>query len=101
MTKQSSAVFTALATLGLLLAGGDRGAAAANPGVASAAPAEFSAQAQPRPRRVPRIEVFPRRYYYDPGPDAVRQCRAWYVQELRPSGPVVVPRMRCWWERGY
>jgi hypothetical protein len=33
-------------------------------------------------------------------PDAVRQCRAWYVQEARPSGVVIVPRMQCWWERG-
>jgi len=101
MTVQRIAILTALASLGLLLAGGDRDAVAGSAGVAQVAPSEFSAQAQPRPRRIPRIEVYPRRYFYDPGPDAVRQCRAWYVQELRPSGPVVVPRMRCWWERGY
>src|SRR6201999_2599436 len=30
-----------------------------------------------------RIEVYPR---YNPGPDAVRECNAEYVQEFRPSG---------------
>ena len=34
-----------------------------------------------------------------PGPGAVRQCVANYVQEFRPSGTVIVPRMRCWWAR--
>lgn len=35
-----------------------------------------------------------------PGPNAVRQCTDRYVTELRPSGAVIVPRMRCWWVRG-
>ncbi len=35
-----------------------------------------------------------------PGPNAVRQCVSWLAPEYRPSGTVVVPRMRCWWERG-
>jgi hypothetical protein len=93
-----NALFTALAALGLLAAGTGRGDAAGTTASTTVASIEFSAQATPRRRRVPRIEVFPRRY---PGPDAVRECRAWYVQEFRPSGTVVVPRMRCWWERGY
>ena len=67
----------------------------------AAGPIDLSAQATRRARRVPRIEVYPRRYYSYPGPDAVRECRAWYAQEFRPSGTVVVPRMRCWWERRY
>jgi hypothetical protein len=29
----------------------------------------------------------------------VRDCTSWLAQENRPSGPVIVPRMRCWWER--
>ncbi len=29
-------------------------------------------------------------------PDAVRECQAWYVQEHRPSGTVITPRMQCW-----
>lgn len=34
------------------------------------------------------------------GPDARRHCEAWYEQELRPSGTVIVPRMSCYWQRG-
>jgi len=48
----------------------------------------------------PRLEpdgVYPR---YDPGPNAVRDCTATYVQEYRPSGTVIVPRMSCYWRRG-
>ena len=44
-----------------------------------------------------QIEVYPRYY---PGPDAVRQCNAEYVQEFRPSGTVIVPHMTCVWRRG-
>jgi hypothetical protein len=32
-----------------------------------------------------------------PGPNATRHCDAWLEQEFRPSGTVVVPRMRCVW----
>jgi hypothetical protein len=35
-----------------------------------------------------------------PGPGYVRQCNSQLVQEYRPSGTVIVPVMRCWWERG-
>ena len=35
-----------------------------------------------------------------PGPNAKRECVARYVEEHRPSGTVVTPRMRCWWVRG-
>jgi hypothetical protein len=35
-----------------------------------------------------------------PGPGYVRQCESRLVPENRPSGPVIVPRMWCWWERG-
>jgi len=44
-----------------------------------------------------RDDVYPRYY---PGPDAVRQCNAEYVQEFRPSGTVIVPHMHCVWTRG-
>jgi hypothetical protein len=37
---------------------------------------------------------------YNPGPDAVRECTATYVQEFRQSGTVIVPRMNCYWRRG-
>ncbi|WFU29097.1 hypothetical protein QA649_01955 [Bradyrhizobium sp. CB1717] len=62
----------------------------------------------PPPRRRPpaRLRVTP--YYtpdgvyprYNPGPDAVRECNATYVQEYRPSGTVIVPHMHCFWRRG-
>ena len=51
------------------------------------------------PKRAPaRIRVHPLADY--PGPIAVRQCASWLATEYRPSGTVIVPRMRCWWERG-
>ena len=62
--------------------------------------------ARVRPPR--RVRIYPRtlaepddvypRYY--PGPNAVRVCNATYVQEFRPSGTVIVPRMTCVWRRG-
>ena len=68
---------------------------------------EFSAQSRPRTRVLVRPPYPYRRYSTDypvpyeyeyPGPNGVRQCKARLVQELRPSGPTVVPRMHCWWE---
>lgn len=41
------------------------------------------------------ITVYPDRSY--PGPNAVRHCDAWLEKEYRPSGTVVVPKMRCVW----
>ncbi|HEU0083447.1 MAG TPA: hypothetical protein VFQ87_11310 [Bradyrhizobium sp.] len=66
---------------------------------------EFSAQRR-RARRPSRILVTPRyhpddvypRYY--PGPNAVRECTAHLVQEFRPSGTVITPRMNCFWRPG-
>jgi hypothetical protein len=60
----------------------------------------------PRKRPPARLRVTP--YYvpdgvyprYNPGPDAVRECNATYVQEFRPSGTVIVPRMHCYWRHG-
>jgi lipoprotein-anchoring transpeptidase ErfK/SrfK len=72
--------------------------------VAQAAPTD----APPPPiRRTPRLRIYPNyeavpevdpRYY--PGPNAVRECNATYVQEYRPSGTVIVPRMHCFWRPG-
>ena len=74
----------------------------------------FSARAQVAPtsrRARTRILVTPRYPYrlvstpyptpYDieyPGPNGVRQCTGWLALEHRPSGTVLVPRERCWWE---
>ena len=57
------------------------------------------------PRRIrvyPRYQAEPDSVYprYNPGPNAVRVCNASYVQEYRPSGTVIVPRMTCVWRRG-
>jgi hypothetical protein len=79
---------------------GARAAQASKPVVTDA-----SAQARRRPlRRVPiyrpdqwEPDVYPR---YNPGPNAVRDCSATYVQEYRPSGTVITPRMNCYWRRG-
>lgn len=66
---------------------------------ATLSPAVTDVSAQRRaPRRAPtRLRVHPR---YSPGPNAVRDCTATYVQEFRPSGTVIVPRMNCFWRPG-
>ena len=71
--------------------------------VTQAQPSDVSAQTR-RPRARVRIyrndderSVYPR---YNPGPNAVRECTANLVQEFRPSGTVIVPRMNCFWRRG-
>lgn len=67
---------------------------------------ELSAQSR-RVRRPPtRIRVYPRynpddvypRYF--PGRNAVRDCTASYVEEFRPSGTVITPRLNCFWRPG-
>jgi hypothetical protein len=75
---------------------------------------DISAQSRKRVR--PSLTIRPRSYPYPrrnfptvyplpypieyPGPNAVRECRARYVEDHRPSGTVIVPRMTCWWARG-
>jgi hypothetical protein len=92
---------------GLWLPGAGAQAQAAPSGVRTAQasqPTEASAQ---RRRAVRRVPIYPRdewppdvypRYY--PGPNAVRECTATYVQEYRPSGTVITPRMSCHWRGG-
>jgi hypothetical protein len=71
----------------------------------SAQTAEHESLAPRRPlKRIPiypreewRPDVYPR---YNPGPNAVRVCTATYVQEHRPSGTVITPRMNCHWRPG-
>jgi hypothetical protein len=56
---------------------------------------------RPALRNRPDATEFPRTDNLGyPGPNAVRQCVSWLATEHRPSGTVVVPRMRCWWARG-
>lgn len=73
----------------------------------SAADRPTDVSSQERVRRAPRrVPVYPRDEgddvipRYNPGPNAVRDCTASYVQEYRPSGTVIVPRMNCFWRRG-
>jgi hypothetical protein len=61
--------------------------------------AESDSTAPKRAHQPARIRVHPLAQSY-PGPDAVRQCAAWLAPEYRPSGTVIVPKMRCWWQRG-
>ena len=67
---------------------------------------DVSAQRRKHRRPPTRIRVHPRYQpddvypRYNPGPNAVRDCTATYVQEFRPSGTVIVPRMHCFWRRG-
>ena len=58
-----------------------------------------SGQPPTRLRVYPNYEVGPDGVYprYFPGRNAVRVCNAAYVQEYRPSGTVIVPRMSCTW----
>ena len=56
------------------------------------------ATAQSRRRRATQLRVIRQRTYLPP--TAVRTCDAWYEQEFRPSGTVIVPRMRCRWVTG-
>ena len=71
--------------------------------------AQATVAVEPQPVRPPRrLRIYPRYYVepddvyprYYPGPNAVRVCNATYVQEFRPSGTVIVPRMTCVWRRG-
>jgi hypothetical protein len=95
------------ALAGLLLPEVGAQAQTGSPGVrtAQAAPTDASAQ---RRRALRRVPVYPRGDYwepdvyprYNPGPNAVRMCTATYVQEYRPSGTVITPRMNCHWRPG-
>jgi hypothetical protein len=44
----------------------------------------------------PHITIYPRSVY--PGRNAKRVCRSRLTQEVRVSGPVIVPKMQCRWE---
>ncbi len=45
-----------------------------------------------------RIVIHPRSYSVEPPPSAKRYCTSWLEKEYRVSGPVIVPRMQCWWQ---
>jgi hypothetical protein len=108
-------------TVIVLAAGAALGLAAADGACAQTVPAaatprgtDLSAQSRPKPAG-PRTRIrvspaypyrtysttYPVPYTYEyPGPGFVRQCTSWLAGENRVAGPVIVPRMRCWWQRG-
>jgi lipoprotein-anchoring transpeptidase ErfK/SrfK len=107
----TTAISTALTGAFLLVApGAEAQTAPQGPRTAQASQPlidEPSAQAAIRrpPKRVriyPRYQAEPDGVYprYFPGPNALRVCSVAYVQEYRPSGTVIVPRMSCAWRPG-
>jgi hypothetical protein len=105
---RTAAILTAFA--GILLVSGAQAQTAPSGTHSGIQLAQASPPAEPRPARRPpiRLRVYPRyepepdgvypRYF--PGRNAVRDCTATYVQEYRPSGTVIVPRMSCFWRPG-
>lgn len=107
MARMTVAIFGA-ALIGAVLLSGATQAQSTSPGRNTSVAAGTDVAMQPR-RTPRRIQIYPRRSEhwqpdveprYNPGPDAVRVCNATYVQEARPSGTVIVPRMSCYWRRG-
>ncbi len=94
-----------VAACSLLAPGAEAQVTSQSARTAQARTAEPFAQPVRPPRRIrvyPRYLAEPDGVYprYNPGPNAVRVCNASYVQEFRPSGTVIVPRMTCVWRRG-
>jgi hypothetical protein len=111
--RKKRALAIAAAAAGLIVLGLPTGddARAQTAGAERDAALAARAQAQTRPRT--RIRVTPGYPYRTtptdyptpypiefPGPGYVRECKSWLVQEFRPSGTVIVPKMSCWWVRG-
>ena len=95
------AAFAGLLLPASMAAGADGVAGAAGRAAPHPPSTDMSAQRRRPLRRVPIYrqeewapDVYPR---YNPGPNAVRVCTAHYVQEYRPSGTVITPRMNCYW----
>ncbi|MBV6488511.1 MAG: hypothetical protein GHHEDOFH_02479 [Pseudorhodoplanes sp.] len=110
MTMRGLPALVAIGACVVIGASASSTSARAQDGTILSAPSEWSSQAQPQRRR-PRVRVYPAPQppfweyprpgtYSWPGPDAKRDCRAWYVLENRPSGPVLTPRMHCQWIPG-
>jgi hypothetical protein len=99
------AIFAALVGV-FLLPGAVVSAQPATSGIRLAQADDDKAPVVRRARRpVPRLRVYPNdqpedvQPYYFPGSNAVRVCNATYVQEFRPSGTVIVPRVSCHWQQ--
>jgi hypothetical protein len=114
MTPATTVIISAVGGALLALATTNAACAQTSPGARITA-TELSVQSRPRPptRARTRIRVTPAYPYRTfsttypvpypveyPGPGFVRQCSSWLAGENRVSGPVIVPRMRCWWQPG-
>jgi hypothetical protein len=105
----TAAMLVALAGVCSLPASGANAEGARPQGSRAAQPAATDISAQQRVRR-PQTRLRVQPYYepnaegvyprYYPGRNAVRECNATYVQEYRPSGTVIVPRLNCFWRPG-
>jgi hypothetical protein len=104
--RVASAVLSLAFAGTLLLPVAAQAAPRAQTAQASQSGTDLSAQSR-RVRRPPtRIRVYPTynpddvypRYF--PGRNAVRDCTATLVEEFRPSGTVITPRMNCFWRPG-
>jgi hypothetical protein len=71
-------------------------ALALSEGVAQAQAIERDSTRQLTAQRRPRIIIRPGHRHLSP--DAKRYCTSWLQKEYRPSGTVITPQMRCWWE---
>ena len=49
------------------------------------------------PEFVAPLRVVIRAWHSYLRPNAKRYCRSWLAKEYRVSGPVIVPKMHCWW----
>ncbi len=111
--KRIVTVAISAAFAGLLLADVSAQAQTASTGLRAASapnastPVVTDMSAQQRRRRLQRVPIYRREEWvpdvyprYNPGPNAVRDCTAHYVQEHRPSGTVITPRMNCYWRPG-
>jgi len=111
--KRIVTVAISTAVAGLLLADSSAHAQTASTGLLAAqapkisGPVATDVSAQQRRRRLQRVPIYRREEWvpdvyprYNPGPNAVRDCTAHYVQEYRPSGTVITPRMNCYWRPG-
>jgi hypothetical protein len=101
----TAAILAAFA--GLLAPGAVAQAQTAAAGITTVQAAPTDISAQQRRRVIRRVPVYPREEWrppvypqYNPGRNAVRDCTATYVQEYRPSGTVITPRMNCYWRPG-
>ncbi len=80
---RSLALFAVVGLFGLLMAAAPAAAQSRNSDEAST-------------RQRPRVVI--QRRTTQLHANSRRECRAQLVQEVRASGPVIVPVMNCWWE---